>query len=258
MARLLAPGGCPWDREQTLETLKPYLIEEAYEVLEAIDAADPREHCEELGDLLFQIVFQSALAAQAGRFTIDDVVTTICEKLVRRHPHVFAGLEVAGTDEVLKNWETIKAAERAEKGRAERVLAGVPVALPALSRAHRMTEKAARVGFDWPDVDGARQKVAEELGELDRARAAGDAASVASELGDVLFAVTNLARKLKIDPEQALRTATRRFESRFEHMEDRWRASGRSPNELGLAELDRLWEEAKRALSLPGDLSPKK
>src|SRR5262249_54008751 len=154
--------------EQTLETLKPYLIEEAYEVLEAMDAADPREHCEELGDLLFQIVFQSALAAQAGRFTMDDVARTIGEKLVRRHPHVFAGLEVAGTDEVLVNWEKIKAAERADKGRVEGALTGVPAALPALLRALRITEKAARVGFDWPDADGPREKIAEELSELDR------------------------------------------------------------------------------------------
>jgi len=252
MRRLLAPGGCPWDREQSLETLKPYLIEEAYEVLEAMDSPDPREHCEELGDLLFQVVFQSALRERAGQFSIEDVCRAIADKLTRRHPHVFAGLKVSGPEEVLRNWEQIKAAERADKGReSERSLAGVPVALPALARALRTTEKAARVGFDWPDPDGPRQKVDEELQELDAARRTGDPAALREELGDLLFALTNLARKLGCDPEQALRLATDRFVRRFEYIEDRLRERGQKPAQLALAQLDALWEQAKRALAPP-------
>src|SRR5262249_38694758 len=169
MRRLLGEGGCPWDREQTLETLKPYLIEEAYEVLEAMDGA-PREHCEELGDLLFQVVFQSALREAAGQFDVDDVSAAICAKLVRRHPHVFGDAKVADSAEVLRNWEKIKATERAEKG-VERTLHGIPGALPALARALRVQDKAARVGFDWPDAEGPRRKVDEELRELDEAPA---------------------------------------------------------------------------------------
>jgi len=238
MRRLLGEGGCPWDREQTLETLKPYLIEEAYEVLEAMDGT-PHEHCEELGDLLFQVVFQSALREAAGQFNVDDVSKAICDKLVRRHPHVFADLQVRDSEEVLRNWELIKRKERAEKG-VERTLHGVPAALPALSRALRVQDKAARVGFDWPDAEGPRKKIDEELRELDEAKNQ-------AELGDLLFAVVNWARKQGMDPEEALRASTRKFQSRFEFIEDRLAEKGQRPSSQSLEELDALWDQAKKS-----------
>jgi MazG family protein len=241
MRRLLAPGGCPWDREQSLETLKPYLIEEAYEVLEAMDG-EPREHCDELGDLLFQVVFQSALRQQAGQFDVDDVAQAICDKLVRRHPHVFGDAKVSGSEEVLQNWEKIKATERAAKG-VERTLHGLPVALPALARALRMQDKASRVGFDWPSAEGPRQKIDEELRELDQAPADGRQA----ELGDLLFAIVNWARKQGLDAEEALRASTRKFQSRFEFIEDRLAEKGQRPGGQSLEELDALWDQAKKA-----------
>src|SRR5262249_15665758 len=247
MRRLLGEGGCPWDREQTLETLKPYLIEEAYEVLEAMDG-EPREHCDELGDLLFQVVFQSALREAAGQFDVDDVAAAICAKLVRRHPHVFGDTKVAGAEEVLKNWEKINASERAEKG-VERTLHGVPTALPALSRALRVQDKAARVGFDWKDAEGPRGKITEEVGELDRAVASGDRARMQAELGDLLFALVNWSRKQGLDPEEALRQATRRFQTRFEWIEDRLAENGQRPGGQSTEELDAMWEQAKKALS---------
>jgi MazG family protein len=240
MRRLLGDGGCPWDREQSLETLKPYLIEEAYEVLEAMDGT-PREHCEELGDLLFQVVFQSALREVAGEFDVDDVARAICEKLVRRHPHVFGDLKVADSEEVLRNWEKIKRSERAEKG-VERTLHGVPAALPALSRALRVQDKAARVGFDWPNAEGPRKKIDEELRELDEAKNQ-------AELGDLLFAIVNWARKQGLDPEEALRAATRKFQTRFEFIEDRLAEKGQRPGSQSLEELDALWDQAKKSLS---------
>lgn len=258
MDRLLAPDGCPWDREQTLESLRPYLIEEAYEVLEAVETGTPPDHCEELGDLLMNIVFHAALRAREGAFGIDDVVRAISDKLVRRHPHVFAEAQVSGADEVLSQWDDIKRRERAEKEGGDapsvpRTLAGVPRALPALARAHHVSERAARVGFDWPDVAGCRAKVDEELGELDRAVESGDRAAIEHELGDLLFAATSLARKLGVDAEASLRACTRRFEGRFEHVEDRLRERGRTPKESNLAEMDALWDEAK-ALDSSGQL----
>ena len=250
MDRLLAPDGCPWDREQTLETLKPFLIEEAYEVLEAIDDT-PAEHCDELGDLLFQIVFQSALRARAGAFGIDDVAQAIVDKLVRRHPHVFDDKHAKAKDstEVLTQWAELKAQERAAKGlpeRKPRTLDGVTRSLPALMRALQVQERAARVGFDWPDASGPRAKVDEELAELD---AAPDAARAEAELGDLLFAVVNLARKRGLDAEQALRGATARFQRRFEWIEDRLGEQGRTPAASNLDEMDALWNAAKRALA---------
>jgi MazG family protein len=251
MRRLLAPDGCAWDREQTLESLRPYLIEEAYEVLDAIESGTPADHCEELGDLLMNVVFQSALRERDGQFTIDDAVRGICEKLVRRHPHVFGDAEVEGADQVIVQWEEIKRRERAEKraaaspAEAPRTLAGVPLALPALARAQQLSARAARVGFDWPDVQGCRDKVGEELGELDRAVAAGDRAAVEHELGDLLFAAVSLARKLDCDAEAALRACTRRFTDRFAYIEDRLSARGLTPAESNLAEMDALWDEAK-------------
>jgi nucleoside triphosphate diphosphatase len=247
MKRLLAPDGCPWDREQTLQTLEPFLIEEAYEVLEAIDAGDAREHCDELGDLLFQIIFQAELRAREDAFGIDDVVGAISRKLVRRHPHVFGDLQVKGTDEVLANWDKLKAAEHEEKGIKRRALDGVPLALPALLRAQRLGEKAAAVGFDWPDVAGVRDKVDEELREIDEAIATGDKDQIEHEIGDLLLATSRLSAKLGVAPEDALRSALRRFQNRFEAMEATVVARGEKVGETPLEELDRIWNEVKKS-----------
>jgi tetrapyrrole methylase family protein / MazG family protein len=246
MQRLLAPGGCPWDREQTLETLVPYLVEETYEVVDALATGNADDHREELGDLLLQIVFQSELRFSEGRFGIDDVARGIVAKLVRRHPHVFGDLAVTGADEVLANWATIKAAEKAEKGKRG-ALEGIPKSAPALIRATRAGEKAGAVGFDWPDADGPRAKIDEELRELDQARAANDRAAIERELGDVLFATCNHARKLGLDPESALRAATDRFARRFAHVEDALGSQGRTVRDASPDEQDRLWEAAKQA-----------
>jgi MazG family protein len=241
MQRLLAPGGCPWDREQTLETLRPYVIEEAHEVVDAIDRGAPDDLREELGDLLLQIVFQSELARSKGWFGPDDVVDAICTKLVRRHPHVFADVKVETAAEVISNWEAIKAREKEGRGALE----GVPVALPALLRALRMGEKAARVGFDWPDGQGARDKIGEELTELDQAVRAGDRAHAERELGDLLFSIVNYARKLSLDPEAALRGTLDRFARRVRAIEQRVQADGRAVESLSPAELDELWASVK-------------
>ncbi|WP_081864726.1 nucleoside triphosphate pyrophosphohydrolase [Chondromyces apiculatus] len=249
MQRLLAPDGCPWDREQSFATLRRYVLEEACEVIDAIDGGNRRELCGELGDLMLQIVFQAELARAEGAFGPDDVVAAICDKLVRRHPHVFADASVDGVDDVLQNWERIKAAERKTSGHGG-VLSGVPRSLPALTRAQRIGEKVARVGFDWPDQRGSRAKVEEELRELDEALASGDADSAEAELGDVLFALVNLARHAGIDAEAALGRTIGKFTRRFEHVEQRvvtqhggW-PGGKDP--LSLPELDGYWEEAKR------------
>jgi tetrapyrrole methylase family protein/MazG family protein/ATP diphosphatase len=241
MQRLLAPDGCPWDREQTLESLRTYVIEEAHEVVDAIDRGSPDELREELGDLLLQIVFQAELARAKGWFGPDDVVAAISEKLVRRHPHVFGDVQVSGSSEVLVNWELIKAKEKQGRG----ALDGVPVALPALMRAQRMSEKAARVGFDWPDGQGARDKVSEEQGEFDQAVSSGDRAAMEHELGDLLFAIVNHARKLELDPEAALRGTLARFATRVRTVEAAIAAQGRSLEGLSAAELDVLWQQAK-------------
>jgi MazG family protein len=252
MDKLRDPGGCPWDREQTLRSLTPYLLEEAHEVIEAIEAGDAGHHREELGDLLFQVVFQSRIAREEGKFDFAAVCDSIAEKLTRRHPHVFGDVSVSGSREVVKNWERIKADERKAKGEGPRsAIGGVPPALPALVRGERITEKAAAVGFDWPDVKGVLAKVREELGELEEAmsHAAGDPASargeVEHELGDLLFALANLGRFVKVHPEEALRGAVRRFEARFHYIEERLREQGRTPRESTLAEMDAYWNEAK-------------
>jgi tetrapyrrole methylase family protein/MazG family protein/ATP diphosphatase len=247
MQRLLAPDGCPWDREQTLASLKPFLIEEAYEVLEALDADDAAEHCAELGDLLFQIVFQAELRAAEGKFGIDDVVRAIHAKMVRRHPHVFGDVTVRDANEVLANWDKLKAAEHKEQGKERRTLEGVPLQLPALLRAQRIGEKAAAVGFDWPDVRGVRDKIEEELREIDEAVAKGDPEEIEREVGDLLLATSRLAAKLGVAPEDALRNAVRRFTDRFEQVEDRVHASGRKVKDTSLEELDRLWNDVKKA-----------
>jgi len=264
MDKLRDPGGCPWDREQSLRTLTPYLLEEAHEVIEAIEAGDAQHHKEELGDLLFQVVFQARIAREEGKFDFAQVCDSISDKLTRRHPHVFGDVSVSGSREVVKNWERIKADERTAKGDAPRsAIGGVPTGLPALVRAERLTEKASAVGFDWPDVQGVLGKVREEIGELEEAVARRAAAApqdedahrlhghVEQELGDLLFALANLGRFLKVHPEEALRGSVRRFESRFHHVEERLREEGRTPREATLAEMDRYWDEAKRREKSP-------
>jgi MazG family protein len=250
IARLRAPGGCPWDREQTHASLKPMTIEEAYEVLEAIDGGDDAELAGELGDLLLQVVFHSQIADDEGRFTVADVIARVSEKMVRRHPHVFADETARTSGEVLRNWEAIKEAEQARAGRPEgSMLDSVSAGLPAAMEAYQMTTKASRVGFDWPDAASVLAKLDEETAELREAVAAGGAADarVAEELGDLLFAAVNVARLLGHDPESALKAANRKFRRRFRHIEERLRAAGRKPAEATLAEMDALWEEAKAA-----------
>jgi tetrapyrrole methylase family protein/MazG family protein/ATP diphosphatase len=248
MQRLLAPDGCPWDREQSFESLRKYALEEACEVIDAIDSGDRKAIREELGDLLLQVVFQAELGRKEGAFAIDDVVSGIVEKLVHRHPHVFGDMDAKDADEVLRNWEKIKAKEKGERG----VLGGVPRSLPALTRAQRIGEKVERVGFDWPDARGSREKVKEELAELDQAIASGDEKAIEDEMGDVLFALVNLSRHTKIDAEGALRRTIDKFTRRFAHVEGRvkvehggWGASGEK--NLPLEVLDTYWEEAKAA-----------
>jgi MazG family protein len=242
MKALRTPGtGCPWDLEQSFETIAPYTIEEAYEVADAIARGSRSELCEELGDLLLQTVYHAQLAEEEGAFTFDDVVEAICRKMVRRHPHVF-GEERARSAALAKGfWENMKAAERkAEEPKG--LLDSVPVALPALTRAVKLQAKAAKVGFDWPSVENVYDKIAEEIAEL---RAA-PAEAKTSEYGDLLFALANVARHLGIDPEAALREANQKFERRFRHIEERLGESGRTPVESNLEEMDGLWDEAKR------------
>jgi MazG family protein len=246
MQRLLAPDGCPWDREQTLETLVPYLVEETYEVVDALAAGDTDDHREELGDLLLQIVFQSELRFAEGKFGIDDVARGIVAKLVHRHPHVFGDVVAKDADAVLANWAKLKAKEKAKKGK-HGALDGVPKSAPALLRATRTGEKAGAVGFDWPDPEGPRAKIDEELREFDEAGRGGDRARMQEELGDLLFSTVNLARRFGLDAEQALRDATDRFTRRFGHMERTLAAQGRAVSDAPPDEQDRLWEAAKRA-----------
>ena len=267
MAKLRAPDGCPWDRKQTHESLKPYLVEEAYEVLEAIDHGDPGRLREELGDLLLQIVFHAQIAGEHERFSMEDVMHSLSEKLIRRHPHVFGGPEQKGqaktADDVKITWEQIKRDERERSGRGESALDGVPKTLPALLRAFQVQARAARVGFDWSELRPVLQKLEEELHELQEvleARDTGDAAApskdaLQAELGDVLFTVVNLARHLTINPEEALRGTVNRFIDRFHYVESRAAADGRRLEDMSLGQMDALWEEAKRrpAHSLDSD-----
>jgi tetrapyrrole methylase family protein/MazG family protein/ATP diphosphatase len=257
MRRLLAPDGCPWDRDQSFETLRKYVLEEACEVIDAIDSGSRSALREELGDLLLQVVFQGELARREGCFAIDDVVAGIVDKLVHRHPHVFGHAEAKDADEVLRNWEKIKAKEKGDKG----ILSGVPRSMPALTRAQRIGEKVARVGFDWQDPRGSRAKVSEEMGELDEAVACGDSDAIEAEMGDVLFALVNFARHLGVDAEGALRRTIDKFSTRFAHVERRvredhggWGESGEKDS-LPLAVLDAYWDEAKA--TEPGRPPPK-
>jgi MazG family protein len=248
IARLRAPGGCPWDREQTHRSLKPMTIEEAYEVLEAIDDGDDGHLAGELGDLLLQVVFHAQIAAEESRFTVADVIQAISDKMLRRHPHVFGGQTAATSADVLRNWEALKRAEQAERGEpaAASMLDAVSRRLPAVLEAFQMATKASRVGFDWPHPAAVLDKVEEELGELREALRAGDARAASAEVGDLLFAAVNLARLLGEDPEAALKAANRKFRRRFGHVEERLREDGRSPAESSLAEMESLWSEAKQ------------
>lgn len=252
MARLRAPDGCPWDREQTYATLAPMLIEEAYEVIEAAEAEDWAELRDELGDLLFQIIFYGQIAAEAGHFDVHESITRVHDKMTRRHPHVFGEQEVTGTADVLANWEAIKAAERKEAGkeeeRAQSLLEGTSTRLPALMEAYQLTTKAARVGFDWQQGEDILQKLEEEIGELraELAREHRDERALAGEIGDLLFVVTNIARWYGVEPELALKATNRKFRRRFAHVEKRVAQTGKSWAEVSLTEMDAYWDEAKR------------
>lgn len=246
LARLRGAGGCPWDREQTLRTLKPHLIEETYELIETMEGADLAAHAEELGDVLLQVVFQARIREEAGQFSLDDVAHGLAEKLIRRHPHVFGDVQVAGSSDVLRNWEAIKRTEkRAADGGPRSALDGVPAALPALVRAQRIQSKASRAGFDWPDVAGVEAKLDEERAELEEARRSGDAEDVRREVGDLLFTVVNLCRFLHVDAEDALQDASNRFGRRFRGVERRVAAEGREMRVCSMTDLDAHWEAAK-------------
>jgi MazG family protein len=247
--RLRAPDGCPWDREQTLETLRPMIVEEAYEVVEAIEGGDPSKLAEELGDLLFQVVFAAQIGRDRGEFEIRDVVGAIHSKMVRRHPHVFGDAVIETADDVLKNWDDLKRGERAAAGKEhpKGLLDSVSGHLPALLEAHSLTDRASRVGFDWPSVEPVIGKLQEELGELKHEIEADerDRVRVEDEVGDLLFAAVNVARQLGVDPETALKRSNRKFRRRFAHVERRLEEQGSSAKEATLEQMDALWEEAK-------------
>ena len=243
MHRLRAPGGCPWDAEQTHESLIPNLIEETHETVDTIRRGDHDHLKEELGDLLLQVVFHSELAEEAGRFNLDDVARGISDKLVRRHPHVFAQSDAATSDAVLQQWDTIK---RAEKGHEEQpYLHGVGKGLPALLRAAKLQKKASKTGFDWPDEGGVLDKIREELGELEAAIASGDDAAIHDELGDLMFSVVNLARFRKTDPEVLMADANAKFEQRFASMERALHQQGIGLTDATLDQMERAWQDAK-------------
>jgi len=244
MARLRAPGGCPWDREQTFDTIKPYLLEETYEVMDAIDARDWPGLADELGDLMLQAVFFAQMAQEAGHFSISDSLHAISSKLIRRHPHVFAQGDAKTADDVVRRWDEIKAKEKPAKAK-QGLLDGVPYTVPALVEAQKISSKAAGAGFDWPSINEVFEKMREELRELEQARAANDAANVEDEIGDLLFVIVNIARFLKVDPEQALRRTNRKFRRRFGQVEQGLAERGRTLNESNVEEMEQLWQQAK-------------
>ena len=249
MARLRAPDGCPWDREQTFDSIKPYTIEETYEVLDAIDARDWRGLAEELGDYMLQAVFYAQMAAEQQRFTISDSLTAINEKLIRRHPHIFGSGSAETAADVKRRWDEIKEEEKAGRGEGgKKMLEGIPRALPALVEAQQIASKAAGVGFDWENVEQVFDKMREELDELARARASAVQDDIENELGDLLFVMVNIARFLKVDPEQALRKTNAKFRRRFGYVEDRLRERGSSPQDSGIEEMENLWQQAKQSL----------
>jgi tetrapyrrole methylase family protein/MazG family protein len=245
MTTLRGPNGCPWDRKQTLESLKPFIVEEAYEVVDAIDRGERAALREELGDFLLQVVFVAEITREEGSFDIYDVVTAIHDKLVHRHPHVFGDVEAKDAEQVLVNWEKLKNEER--KAENKSVLAGVPQSLPALLKASRLTEKAARVGFDWRRAEDVFAKIDEEIGELHEAIDEKDQKKIHDEIGDLLFSIANIARKLDVNAEEALQSANRKFMRRFESMESAVRSRGHNLDQLTLEQMDALWDEAKAA-----------
>jgi len=249
MEKLRSPGGCPWDREQDFDTIKPYLLEETYEVLDAIDARDFEGLAEELGDLLLQAVFFAQMAREQGRFDIADSVEAINRKLIRRHPHVFADGNAKTAQEVTRRWDEIKAAEREQRGEAEPdgLLSGVPRSLPALVEARQIASRAAKAGFDWENVEQVLEKLQEEVGELEGARKGSTQAEVEGEIGDILFAIVNVARFLNVDPEQALRKTNAKFRRRFRHIEKGVAAAGKTLKQASMEEMEGLWRQAKRS-----------
>jgi MazG family protein len=248
MARLRDPeSGCPWDIEQTFATIAPYTVEEAYEVADAIERGDLSDLKEELGDLLLQVVFHSRMAEEQGAFAFEDVARAINDKMIRRHPHVFAQESYASLADQKDGWEALKAAERESKGRNQSLLDDVPVGLPALTRAVKLSRRAAGVGFVWPSAKEVLQKLHEEVEELEAEIAAGDLEKARQEMGDVLFVVANLARTLDVDPEDALRFTNAKFSRRFRYIEERLAERGKTPDQSDLAEMDALWDEAKVA-----------
>ena len=244
MRKLRGPGGCPWDAEQSHDSLKRYILEEAYEVIEAIDSKDSVHLKEELGDLLLQPVFHAAIAEEKGEFTMDEVLDAISEKLIRRHPHVFGEAVIESSEAQVANWEKIKKEEKGVQRKS--ALSGIPPGLPALMQAQKITEKAARVGFDWEHTDQVFAKVMEELHEFEEAMLSGDQKEMESEMGDLLFAIVNLGRFLTLDPEEALRKTIQRFTKRFSHVEETLHARGVAMQSATLEEMDVLWEEAKK------------
>ncbi len=245
MARLRDPEhGCPWDREQTFETILPYTLEEAYEVADAIERGSTDELRDELGDLLFQVVFYARMAEEAGNFSFEDVARSIVDKMIRRHPHVFGGEQVTSSDHQTQRWEEIKAAERGVRVQGA-WLDEVSVAFPALLRAYKLQKRAAKVGFDWPDAEGPVAKIVEETAEVRAALTAGNRAAIEEEIGDLLFSCVNLARKAEVNPESALRTANAKFQSRFTRVEKELQARGQTLDDATLAQMDALWDQMK-------------
>ena len=256
MATLRGPNGCPWDKQQDFNSLKPMLVEEVYEVLEAVENNDPEGLSEELGDLLLHVVFNAQLGKEAGTFDIDTVIQKISQKLVRRHPHVFGEESASTAEEVIKNWETIKEQEKAEKLKSRTpeqrsLLEGIPSKLPAIHEAHQISSRAARVGFDWRDVEGIFDKLQEEVQELKEVLSGDDELHrerLEDEIGDMLFVIVNIARYLKIDSESALKRANRKFKSRFQYMETELANQGKTLEEASLEEMEALWQKAKTQL----------
>ena len=246
MKKLRDPGGCPWDREQDHESLKKYFIEETYEVLEAIDLKSPENLCEELGDVLLQVIFHARIAEENGQFSMDDVVNTVSKKMVHRHQHVFGVARAETADDVINLWEDIKKQEKGVKSQTD-VLKDVPPILPALMRSYKVQEKAAKVGFDWDQVEDAWEKMAEETEELREACSTGDKEKMEDEMGDLLFAVVNVARFLKIQPELALTGTINKFIRRFEYIETKSREKGMELSSMTLQQMDELWDEAKKS-----------
>src|SRR5512142_3371112 len=244
MAKLRGPEGCPWDRKQTTASLKPFLIEECYEVIDALDEADPVNVKEELGDLLFQIIFHARIAEEKGHFTIHDVIAANIEKMVRRHPHVFGDARLETDKEVLANWEELKKKEKGYEKRTS-VLEGVPRHLPSLLRAHSLQERAARVGFDWSRIDEALPKLDEEMAEFKESLEKEDPAGIEEELGDIFFMLVNISRFLGVNPEDALSKTISKFIRRFRHIEERAADAGKALNDMTLDEMESLWQESK-------------